>query len=135
MPQRATTEDYRREYPRIPVTLPVEVQVADGARIHVKMCNISRAGMQLACDPMTVNRLLPGGQMPLPSQPVTLDVRFELPLSGQEVVPVSVRCNAIFSRRVAQNEFRLGLQFASFEAEGFDHIENYIQECTGQRSF
>ena len=133
MPQRASTEDYRREYPRIPVTLPVEVQVADGARINVKMCNISRAGMQLACDPITVKRLLPGGQPPLPGQPVTLDVRFELP-SGQDTVPISVRCNAIFSRRVAQNEFRLGLQFASFEAEGYDHIENYIQECTGPRS-
>ncbi len=133
MPQRASTEDYRREYPRIPVTLPAEVQVADGARIHVKMCNISRAGMQLACDPITVRQLLPRGQ-PLPGQPVTLDVRFELPTSTQETVPISVRCNAIFSRRVAQNEFRLGLQFASFEAEGYDHIENYIQECTGQRS-
>lgn len=131
MPQRASVDDYRREYPRIPVTLAVEVQTPDGVAIRTRMCNLSRAGIQLACDPITVGRLLPAGQMPLPSQPVTLDVRFELPFSSHEKVPVSVRCNAVFSRRVAQNEFRLGLQFSSFEAEGYDHLENYIQECTG----
>lgn len=134
MSQRASVEDYRREYPRIPMAVPVDVQVPDGALIRAKMCNVSRAGMQLACDPVTVGQLLPGGQMPMPSQPVTLDVRFELPVGG-EPVPINVRCAAVFSRRVAQNEFRLGLQFTSFEAEGADHLESYIQECTGQQAF
>jgi len=42
--------------------------------------------------------------------------------------PVSIIAdgNIVHMRRIARDEFQLGIQFAEFEGNGFDYVDRYV---------
>jgi hypothetical protein len=119
---------YKRDYPRIPAHIPVEVSMPDGEIIHAITVNLSPAGIQIACDRETVNSILPLSQRRLPRNTRQVAVRLRFPESSGMPDIIDARCTAVFSRRVAENEYRIGLQFQGFEGEDYQKLEHFLDD-------
>lgn len=100
----------------------------DGEVIHAITVNLSPAGIQIACDRVTVNSILPLNQRRLPSSSREVDVRLRFPESSGMPDVIDTRCVAIFSRRVAENEYRIGLRFLSFQADDYQKLEHFLDD-------
>jgi hypothetical protein len=98
----------------------------DGEVIHAITVNLSPAGIQIACDRVTVNSILPLTQRRVPKRTRAVDVRLRFPESSGMPDVVEARCTAVFSRRVAENEYRIGLQFQGFEGEDYQKLELFL---------
>ncbi len=98
----------------------------DGEVIHAITVNLSPAGIQIACDRVTVNSILPLSQRRPPKRTRAVDVRLRFPESSGMPDVVEARCTAVFSRRVAENEYRIGLQFQGFEGEDYQKLEHFL---------
>lgn len=99
----------------------------DGEIIHAITVNLSPAGIQIACDRVTVNCILPLSQRRVPRNTREVAVRLRFPESSGMPDVVDTCCKAVFSRRVAENEYRIGLQFQGFEAEDYQKLEQYLE--------
>jgi len=100
----------------------------DGEVIHAITVNLSPAGIQIACDGVTVNSVLPLSQRRLPKRTREVEVRLRFPESSGMPDVIDARCAAVFSRRVAENEYRIGLQFLGFEGEDYQKLEHYLDD-------
>ncbi len=98
----------------------------DGEIIHAITVNLSPAGIQIACDRVTVDSILPLSQRRLPKNTRQVEVRLRFPESSNMPHIIDARCTAVFSRRVAENEYRIGLQFQSFEGEDYQKLEHFL---------
>jgi hypothetical protein len=110
------------------VHLAVEVSMPDGEVIHAITVNLSPAGIQIACDRVAVNSILPLSQRRLPTSTREVDVRLRFPESSGMPDVIDARCTAIFSRRVAENEYRIGLQFQGFEGDDYQKLEHFLDD-------
>lgn len=100
----------------------------DGEVIHAITVNLSPAGIQIACDRVTVNSVLPLSQSRLPKRTREVEVRLRFPESSGMPDVIDARCAAIFSRRVAENEYRIGLQFLGFEGDDYQKLEHFLDD-------
>lgn len=100
----------------------------DGEVIHAITVNLSPAGIQIACDRVTVNSILPLNQRRLPQSTREVEVRLRFPESSGMPDVVNARCTAVFSRRVAENEYRIGLQFKSFDSDDYQKLEHFLDD-------
>jgi hypothetical protein len=100
----------------------------DGEVIHAITVNLSPAGIQIACDRFTVNSILPLSQRRLPRNTRVVEVRLRFPESSGMPDVIDARCRAVFSRRVAENEYRIGLQFQSFEGDDYQKLEHFLDD-------
>jgi hypothetical protein len=100
----------------------------DGEVIHAVTVNLSPAGIQIACDRVTVDSILPLSQRRIPRSTRALDVRLRFPESSGMPDVIDARCQAVFSRRVAENEYRIGLQFQGFEGDAYQKLEHYLDD-------
>ena len=100
----------------------------DGEVIHATTVNLSPAGVQITCDQVTVNRVLPLSQRRVPKHTLEVDVRLRFPESSGMPDVIDARCAAVFSRRVAENEYRIGLRFLGFEGEDYQKLEHYLDD-------
>ena len=94
--------------------------------LHAITVNLSPAGIQIACDRITVNSILPLSQRRVPAKTKEVDVRLRFPESSGMPDVIDARCTAVFSRRVAENEYRIGLQFQSFEGDDYQKLERFL---------
>ncbi len=124
---------YRREYPRISGELQVEIQPGSGALVHATAVNISYAGLQLVCDQDTVKSLLAGGLRAPPGE--RLEIAIQLVPASQEGVSATVKadCRTVFTRRVSEREYRIGVSFHEFEEDGYELLESYIDAYMSNR--
>jgi hypothetical protein len=101
----------------------------DGEVIHAITVNLSPAGIQIACDRVTVDSILPLSQRRVPRTSREVEVRLRFPESSGMPDIIDTRCKAVFSRRVAENEYRIGLQFQGFEGEEDYHkLEHFLDD-------
>ena len=100
----------------------------DGEVIHAVTVNLSPAGIQIACDRVTVGSILPLSQRRRPTTTTTtkVDVRLRFPESSGMPDVIGIRCIAVFSRRMAENEYRIGLQFQRFEGDDYQKLERFL---------
>lgn len=100
----------------------------DGEVIHAITVNLSPAGIQIACDRVTVNSILPLSQRRFPRRTQPVDVRLRFPESSGMPDVIDTRCVAVFSRRVAENEYRIGLQFQGFDGDDYQKLEHFLDD-------
>ena len=115
----------RRLYPRFDVILPVKLEVG-GQIVDANIFDISMGGMQLGCDREAAEVLVPTpNQVVSPGQNLVVRASFRCP--GGE--GVSVECRLVVSRRVSNNEFRIGMEYLEFATESDrESYEGYIRE-------
>lgn len=118
---------YKRDHPRVNVRLPVELTVPGGEVIHALTVNISPAGVQIACDRVTVNSILPLNRQATGEPRREFDVRLRFPESSGMPDVIETRCAAAFSRRMAEHEYRVGLQFLGLEDDDYRKLEHFLE--------
>ena len=119
-----------REHPRLAVAVAVRITLPDGEILHGRTENLSCAGFQLRGGAPAVAALFADSRQPVPRQRRDAAAVLSIDDAGQ-VLTASVRCSAVFARRVAENEFQLGFQFLDLTPEALSWIEARI--ATGLR--
>jgi len=125
----SSTKKNLRYYTRIPAQLEAAVFKADtkaDSGITMAIANLSRAGLMLACDNVTLNEILPNTPAIIPRQPVQLTVEFAIPVVATQTVIIKTKCNVIYTRRLSRDSFQIGIEFETVENNGYSYIDQYI---------
>jgi hypothetical protein len=51
-----------------------------------------------------------------------------VPVVATQPVSIIADGNIVHMRRIARDEFQLGIQFAEFEGNGFDYVDRYVSK-------
>ena len=81
------------------------------------------------CDAITVRDIFGGPGLPLPTKLPTVILKLRLGHSGRESEQIEAECRAIFSRRVSEQEYRVGLQIHSLSESSRETFDSYVEEC------
>lgn len=119
-----------RQYPRFAADFPLEIRTEDDLVYHATVRNLSLGGIEFSCDSATAGEVLPPGHQAFPGQPIGVRVRFALAESGADGEVVDAHGEIVVSRRLSQNEFRVGMRFSGFEANGLEILERYFRDRT-----
>lgn len=121
--------DYKRDHPRIKKSLPAELIAPGDKKLHASTLDVSRTGIQLNCDGVTAEGIFGASRQAGPSRhpKVKVALRILHPSSGP--ARIEAECLAVFSRRVSEQEYRVGLQIESISDESRKLLEGFVDEC------
>lgn len=111
----------RRRYPRIRTQLAAEVLKPDGTVVQGTISDLSSTGVQVACSPEEAKRFQTRGEQ------IEVRIRFGVPAPGADEAPVAAGCKLVFTRRVAADEFCVGLNFAELDDESFANLAAFME--------
>lgn len=117
-----------RNQQRADVVSDIVIEKPDGCRLTCKIANLSRTGLMLSCDQETVGQLVPRLKVPGPGNLIVVKTHFCVPVIETSPVSVVASGNIVHLRRMARDEFYLGIQFAGFEGNGFDYVDTYVRK-------
>jgi c-di-GMP-binding flagellar brake protein YcgR len=117
----------RRLFPRYESDAPLKVAGGNGGFLSVDLINISLGGLQFVCDPSVRRELCPNEDRNAPVSRMELRVRLEPGPGEGRAERIEVLCRLVFCRRVAQDEYRLGLQFLEFFGAAEQDLERFVE--------
>ena len=122
------THDRRHDYPRVHGNVPVRFSGTPGGHIDLTTNDLSKGGLQVACDRRTASRLRPGdSDQSMPAYGITLLLNVEgrrLRVNGQaRVVHVTQVPEAPPGEAMA-----VGVQFVKFESGGDVALMRFIEQ-------
>lgn len=115
-----------RNQQRVDVSTDITIEKPDGCCLTCQVSNLSRSGVMLSCDQDTVKQLVPGLKTPAPGHWIEVKTRFSVPVIANQPVTVLADGNIVHMRRIARDEFQIGIQFCEFEGNGFDYVDRYV---------
>ncbi|WP_416383195.1 PilZ domain-containing protein [Marinobacter sp. F4218] len=115
-----------RNQQRVDVSTEITVEKPDGSCLTCSVANLSRTGVMISCSREAVKALIPNQQSPAPGNWISVKTRFSVPVVATQPVSIIADGNIVHMRRVARDEFHLGIQFAEFEGNGFDYVDRYV---------
>ena len=115
------TKTNLRNQQRVDVSTDITIETADGTCVTCSVANLSRTGVMISCSQEAVRALIPGQKSPVKT-------RFSVPVLATQPVSVIADGNIVHMRRVARDEFHLGIQFAEFEGNGADYVDRYVSK-------
>ena len=118
----------RRVYHRYDCDFPITITGIPDGQLSCRSINISLSGLQLHGDRFTVTRFAPKAEHTTPDRSPSVGLCFTLPFRKKEPVDVRVSCKVIVIRRVAEQEYHVGLQYQFFEGRDYDQLEAYVHE-------
>ncbi|MDH3314273.1 MAG: PilZ domain-containing protein [Gammaproteobacteria bacterium] len=121
--------EYKRDHPRIKKSLPVEVIAPGDRTLFATTYDVSKRGVQLLCDGITVREIFGGPGLSRPTKPPTVLLKLRLGNSGREPEQIEAECRAVFSRRVSEQEYRVGLQIHSLPESSRMALDSFVDEC------
>ena len=122
-----------RDQQRADVNLNVTLNRPGQPAIECEICNLSRSGMMIRCTSKVTETLIPGKRAPAPGDWIDVTARFEVPVLSQQSVQLSARCHIAHLRRMAKDEFHLGIRFVDFDGRGFDYVDQYVHRLLADR--
>lgn len=111
---------------RVEVSSRIIIEKTDGHCLTCKISNLSRSGVMVDCGLDTVQQLLPGMHPPAPGSWIEVKTSFTVPVVPAQPVTVTAYGKIVHMRRMARNEFQVGIHFSEFEGNGFDYIDTYV---------
>lgn len=115
-----------RNQQRVDVTTNITIEKSDGCCLTCRVSNLSRSGVMIACDQETVKQLVPDMRAPSPGRWIEVKTRFSVPVLPTQPVTILAGGSIVHMRRVARDEFQVGIQFSEFEGNGFDYVDRYV---------
>jgi len=115
-----------RNQQRVDVSTEITVERPNGCALTCSVANLSRTGVMISCDQDAVKTLIPDQQSPAPGNWISVKTRFAVPVVATQPVSVVADGHIVHMRRIARNEFQLGIQFSEFEGNGFDYVDRYV---------
>ena len=119
-----------RRHVRYRVHMPITLETRQGMCYPLVLNSLSVAGVELRCDQAAMQSLTPGGRPATPDNKQVLSFCFTLPDSGGEPTPVTGTGRIVHSRRLAQDQFQLGMRFETLTADDLQKLTGFLQECT-----
>lgn len=120
------TKPNLRNQQRVDVSTEITIEKSDGCHLNCKVSNISRTGVMIDCDQETAKQLVPDMRPPAPGNLVGVKARFSVPVLPTQPVTVEAEGKIVHMRRIARNDFQVGLQFSTFEGNGFNYVDQYV---------
>lgn len=117
-----------RYHLRVPADLVGHITGKKGRLVEAPIINISRAGMMIGCSQTDLDNLIPKGEAHAPKHNDGFRIDFSLPLKKQGLVLLSELVKPAYTRRLSQNEFRIGLEFSDPGTQQIMLLEEYIAE-------
>jgi len=111
-----------RNQQRVDVATDITIEKSDGCCLTCSVSNLSRTGVMISCNQETVKQLIPEQKAPAPGHWIAVKTRFSVPVVATQPVSIIADGNIVHMRRIARDEFQLGIQFAEFEGNGFDYV-------------
>lgn len=121
--------EYKRDYPRIKKSLPAELVVTGGKKLYASTFDISRTGIQVICDGITAEEIFGSSQEAGASRQPQVKVSLRLPHPKTGPARITADCRAMFSRRVSEQEFRVGLQIDAISDEHRSTLDGFVEGC------
>ncbi|HET8849143.1 MAG TPA: PilZ domain-containing protein [Marinobacter sp.] len=115
-----------RNQQRVEVSTEITIEKTDGGCLTCRVSNMSRTGVMVACDKTTASKLVPGMRPPAPGKWISVKARFAVPVLPTQPVIILADGNIVHIRRIARDEFQIGIQFSEFEGNGFDYVDRYV---------
>lgn len=115
-----------RNQQRVDVSTDINIEKSDGCCLTCKVSNLSRSGVMISCDQHTVQALVPDMRAPSPGSWIGVNTCFTVPVVPTQPVTVLASGNIVHMRRIARNEFQVGIQFTEFEDNGFEYVDRYV---------
>lgn len=128
----ATAKPNLRNQQRVDIETDIVLQKPDGDQLTCKIANLSRTGVMVCCDQETAGQLVPRLKAPAPGNWITVKARLSVPVITAQPVCVVVNGSIVHLRRMARDEFQLGIQFADFEGNGFDYVDSYVRKLLSE---
>lgn len=117
-----------RNQQRVDVSSDVTIERKDGSCLTCKIANLSRTGIMISCSQELAKELIPGQKAPVPGSWVPVTARFSVPVVPTQPVSVTAEGSIVHMRRIARDEFQVGIQFAEFEGNGYDYVDLYVSK-------
>ena len=115
-----------RNQQRVDVSTQVTIERHDGCCLDCTISNLSRTGLMISCSQELVKELVPGQKAPVPGSWIPVKARFSVPVVATQPVAVIADGNIVHMRRIARDEYQVGIQFAEFEGNGYDYVDRYV---------
>jgi hypothetical protein len=116
----------RREFPRIAIDVPGQIEGPDGGTGEVRVANLARRGAGILLTREAAVSVFPDVQG---ATGQTLSLQFQLRLAASEHVSLRAECKVAWIRQLGYDDYRMGVQFLSFDREGEHHLDRYILDC------
>ncbi len=120
-----------RHQQRAEVSADITIELQDGSNLSCSMVNLSRSGVMICCDQETLKTLIPEQKTPAPGHWIPIRTRFSVPVVAQQPVLIEADASIVHMRRIARNEFHLGIQFVAFEGNGYNYVDLYVRRLLG----
>ncbi|MGM0766955.1 MAG: PilZ domain-containing protein [Pseudomonadota bacterium] len=117
-----------RNQQRVDVSTDATIEITDGGCLDCKVTNLSRSGIMISCTQETVKQLVPGQKAPVPGSWIPVKARFSVPVVAIQPVSVIADGNIVHMRRIARDEYQVGIQFTEFEGNGYDYVDGYVSK-------
>ena len=124
----ATMKPNLRNQQRADVVRDIIIEKPDGCQLTCKTSNLSRTGVMVSCNQEIAGQLMSHLKTPAPGSRIAIKARFSVPVVATQPVSILANGSIIYLRRVARDEFQLGIQFSDFEGNGFDYVDNYVRK-------
>ncbi|MEO9522470.1 PilZ domain-containing protein [Marinobacter alexandrii] len=115
-----------RNQQRVDVSTEIAIERPDGCCLTCSVANLSRTGLMISCSQEAIKALIPDQRSPAPGNWVSVKTRFSVPVVATQPVAVIAEGHIVHMRRIARDEFQLGIQFSEFEGNGFEYVDRYV---------
>ncbi len=119
----------KRIYPRVARQFSAIIANDDGLQLRVEGMDASSEGVCIQCNTVVRNILTPGGSFVRDGKPVELFVSLELPFDEHGAEMVDARCHVAFSRRLSNDQCRIGMRFMDLDQKGYETLIQYIESA------
>lgn len=123
-----TAKPNLRNQQRVDVAADITIEKPDGECLTCSVANLSRSGVMISCSEKAAKKLIPGRKAPAPGDWIPVRARFSVPVLPTQPVSIIAEGSIVNMRRVARDEFHLGIQFAEFEGNGYDYVDRYVSK-------
>ncbi|MGZ5026483.1 MAG: PilZ domain-containing protein [Methylobacter sp.] len=118
----------RRLYQRVPVQASAIVTTEDGVRIKVIAVDISSDGLGVECNIRQRNMITPGGSFVRDGKPLSVFVDLNLSDENDQTSTIVARCHVAFSRRMSNDQCKIGLRYADIENNIHEWLVRFIEK-------
>lgn len=124
----ATIKPNLRNQQRVDIVSDIVIEKPDGCQLTCKISNLSRTGVMVCCNQKTADQLIPRLQAPTSGNWIDVKAHFSVPVVATQPVSIFATGHIVHLRRMARDEFQLGIQFEDFEGNGFDYVDRYVRK-------
>ena len=117
-----------RKHLRVKVDIHCMIGLPDGDLSDAQISDLSPGGLKFNCRRHTVDNVLPENtSTPIPLTGIALEIHFELQQPDHAAHPVQCEARVIHFERLAQDDFRVGLQFTSIDETAIKALHAYLE--------